>query len=61
VVLMKIPVCSDMTLCVDHYIGSSVSVMTKLHGTISYKGRAGRAMAVVTPCRWAQSHVELPK
>jgi hypothetical protein len=33
---MKIPVCSDMTLCVDHYIGSSVSVTTKLHARTYY-------------------------
>jgi len=30
-----------MTLCVDHYIGSSVSVMTKLHGTM-YHMREGQ-------------------
>jgi len=36
VVLMKIPICSDMTLCVDHYIGCSVSVKTKLHGRMYY-------------------------
>jgi hypothetical protein len=33
---MKIPVCSDMTLPVDHYIGSSVSVKTKLNGRTYY-------------------------
>ena len=31
---MKIPVCSDMTLCVDHV--SSVSVQTKLHARTYY-------------------------
>jgi hypothetical protein len=68
-VLMKSPVCWDMTPCENLYKSDkhTAAIFRTIKGdsvawkNVLYVGKTGKAVAVVTLCRQAGSHMECSK